>query len=453
MATIQTLPPLASDYKAVQSAQIDLAIEQITARWRLMGPRFDASWMSISAAVVALMSESQRELADRANVYTPAVLAQTGQRAPDVDLTLDPERFAGVAGNGVATETALAPVVIRAKQAVAEGHSAQGALVTAGQWLAMGVNTILADTMRAAESTTLATYPTGGYIRVVSSSACIRCVVQAGKWFRWNKGFLRHPRCRCTHLPASKALGSGMVTDPYALFNSLDDAGQIKLMGSQASAQAIRDGADIFQVANARRGLSVSGRFTAEGMSRRGFAGSRLPAGYKRLTPDLIYERARVGNWSRERTVEELSKYGYITGRGQVGRGVIRGQREGFGQMGAGGARRAAREAIEEARRTGVRDPLNRYTMTAEERRTYDVLRRAEVAASGRSPFTSPGFGNTPDPYGLGLNRGGVGTRAITAAERDLIRKDVRFMERANPELVAYFRLLMSDPRNRRQSR
>lgn len=453
MATIQTLPPLASDYKAVQSAQIDLAIEQVSARWRLMGPRFDSAWMAIQAGVVALMAESQRELAERAQIYTPAVMAQTGQRVPDTGLVLDPEPFAGVAGNGVALETALAPVTIRAKQAIAEGHSPQGALVTAGQWLAMGVNTILADTMRAAESTTLATYPTGGYIRVVSSSACIRCVVLAGKWFRWNKGFDRHPRCRCTHLPSSKALGSGMVTDPYALFNSLDDAGQIKLMGSQASAQAIRDGADIFQVANARRGLSVSGRFTAEGMSRRGFAGSRLPAGYKRLTPDLIYERARVGNWSRERTVEELSKYGYVTGRGQVGTGALRGQREGFGQMGAGGARRAAREAIEEARRTGVRDPLNRYTMTAEERRTYDVLRRAEVAASGRSPFTSPGFGNTPDPYGLGLNRVGAGTRAITAAERDLIRKDVRFMERANPELVAYFRLLMSDPRNRRLSR
>lgn len=450
---IQSIPQLASDYKAVQSAQIDLALEQASARWRLMGPRFDSSWMSISAAVVALLSESQRELAARAQVYTPAVLAQTGQRVPDVDFELDPEQFAGVAGNGVATETALSAVTIRAKQAVEQGRTPQGALVAAGQWLSMGVNTLLADTMRSAEATTLATYPTGGYIRVVSSSACIRCVVLAGKWFRWNTGFDRHPRCRCTHLPSTKALGSDMVTDPYALFNSLDDAGQIKLMGSRSSAQAIRDGADIFQVANARRGLSVSGRFTSEGMSRRGFAGGQLPAGYKRLTPDLIYERSRVGNWSRERTVEELSKYGYVTKRGQVGTGVIRGQREGFGQLGAGGKRKAAREAIEEARRTGVRDPLSRYTMTVEERRTYDVLRRAEVAASGRSPFTSPGFGQTPDPYGLGLNRAGVGTRAITAAERELVRRDVTFTERANPELVAWFRLLMSDPRNRRLSR
>lgn len=448
---IQTLPPLATDYKAVQSAQIDLALEQVSARWRLMGPRFDSSWMSIQAAVVALVAESQRELAERAQVYTPAVMAQTGQRVPDVDLMLAPESFAGVAGNGVATEAALGAVTIRAKQAVADGRSPQGALVAAGQWLAMGVNTLLADTMRAAESTTLATYPTGGYIRVVSSSACIRCVVLAGKWFRWNKGFDRHPRCRCTHLPASKALGSGMVTDPYALFNSLDDAGQIKLMGSQASAQAIRDGADIFQVVNSRRGLSVSGRFTSEGTAR-GFAAGRMPAGYKRLTPDLIYERARVGNWSRERTVEELTKYGYVTGRGQIGSGALRTGRD-FGSMGGGGRRRAASEAIAEFDRTGVRDPLSRYTMSPEERRTYDVLRRAEVAASGRSPFTSPGFGNTPDPYGLGLNKVGAGARAITAKERELIRRDVAFMERANPELVAYFRLLMSDPRNRRLTR
>lgn len=451
MATIQSIPPLASDYRAVQSAQIDLALEQVSSRWRLMGPRFDSSWSTISAAVVALLSESQRELAERAQIYTPAVMLQTGQRVPDVDYVLDPEPFAGATGNGVATEVALGSVTIRAKQAVAAGRSPQGALVEAGQWLAMGVNTLLADTMRAAESTTLATYPTGGYIRVVSSSACIRCVVLAGKWFRWNKGFSRHPRCRCHHLPSSKALGSGMVTDPYELFNSLDDAGQIKLMGSQAQAQAIRDGADIFQVANARRGLSVSGRFTSEG-TKRGFAAKQMPAGYKRLTPDLIYERSRVANWSRERTVEELSKYGYVTGRGQIGTGALR-TGANYGALGGGGRRKAASAAIAEFDRTGVRDPLSRYTMSPEERRTYDVLRRAEVAASGRSPFTAPGFGNTPDPYGLGLNTVGAGTRRITAAERELVRRDVAFMERANPELVAHFRLLMSDPRNRNLGR
>lgn len=433
---LQDLPTLARSYKDVQSAQADLAVEQLSARWRRGGPRFDANWTVMAAAVQALMVESQRAMVERAEVYVPAVMAQTSQRVESV-ATLDLDAFSGATANGYPVEYALGTTPIVAKKAVADGASPRQAMSTAGSYLSGSIVNILMTSALSAEKASMATAGATGWIRVVNGGACIRCIVLAGKRYRWNSGFERHPRCRCQHIPAGMRLGSDWVTDPYEYFNSLDSSAQIKLMGSKGEAQAVRDGADIFQVANARRGLSRSGRFTSTGTTRRGFAGQRMPAGYRRLTPELIYDRSVAGKWSRERYVSELEKYGYITGRGQVSRGAIVGQREGFGQLGGGGARKAAREAIEEARRTGVRDPLNRYTMTAAERRVYDARRRWEVAQSGRSPYTSPGFGNTPDPFGLGLNRVTAGTRPITAAERALARKDWEFYSRAHPEIAA----------------
>lgn len=437
MSTLQTVPALASKYKAAQAAQIDYAIERVSARWRTLGPRFDAGWTVIAAATTAIVVESQAAMAERAADYAPAVMAQTGQAVINPTESLAPETFAGSNANGLPVEYVLASAPIQAKTAVRDGATARQAVVAGGEWLALATNSLLVISALSAEKASMGVSGATGYVRVVNGGACIRCIVLAGKFYRWNTGFDRHPRCRCEHVPANRSLAEGWVSDPYAYFNSLDDAAQIKLMGSKGSAQAVRDGGDIYQVANARRGRLKGGRFTSEGTTRQGFAGRTMPAGYKRLTPELIYDRSVTYGWSREKYVDELRKYGYVTDRGQVAGGAIRGRVEGFGQLGGGGARKAAREAIEEARRTGVRDPLNRYTMTAAERRVYDARRRWEVAQSGRSPYTSPGFGNTPDPYGLGLNRGGVGTRPITRAERDLAKKDWEFYRSAYPEIAA----------------
>lgn len=437
---IQTLPSLAIKYRDAQSAQIDLVVEQASARWKLMGPRFDSSWSLMAGAITAAVIDAQREMIERAEVYVPALMADSGQVA--VDSPLARPRTGGLAGvthDGMPVESALGFVTVKAKQAVGAGKSPRMALWSSGLWMAASINTMLADTARGAEQLQSSVYPTGGFVRVVNGSACIRCVVLAGKWFRWNDGFERHPQCRCLHVPAGQAMGGDWVTDPYGLFNSLDEAGQIKLMGSVSDAQAIRDGADIFQVANARTGLSKSGRFTSYGTHKTSFAAKRMPAGYKRLTPGTIYERSVTGNWSRERTLAELEKYGYITGRGQVGTGVIRGQREGFGAMGRGGTRKAASQAHLEMQRTGVRDPHNRYTMTTAERRFNDVQRRYEYALSGRHPYSSPGFGSTPDPYGLRLNNQGVYAPKLTPAALRQAKADYEFYREAYPALVKRF--------------
>src|SRR5690606_37444449 len=99
------------------------------------------------------------------------------------------------------------------------------------------------------------------------------------------------------------------------------------------------------------------------------------------MTPESIYDNAarfggRTDAERREYALRELRHHGYILPEGQVPGGSLRGQREGFGQMGRGGTRKAASRAVVDYRETGVRDPRSRYTMTAQERRLYDAQQR-----------------------------------------------------------------------------
>lgn len=170
-----------------------------------------------------------------------------------------------------------------------------------------------------------------------------------------------------------------MTTDPYEYFRSLSAEEQDKLFG-KAEANAIRDGADIFQVINAQRGVQPGGLITKEGTSRRGNYGAGKPP---RLTPEGIYAK----NLPREDTLRLLETHGYILPGGQNPEGVLVGQRQGYGALGRGGTRVGASRAVEEARRTGVRDPNVRATMTEAERRVFDAKTRWSEVQNGVNPF------------------------------------------------------------------
>lgn len=274
------------------------------------------------------------------------------------------------------------------------------------------VLTQLHDVGRTSAGIGVTARPGAGYVRMIGPTACSRCAILAGRFYRWNAGFLRHPRCGCENVPTTDTASSELISDPYAYFNSLDPAAQDRAF-TKAGAQAIRDGADMSQVVNARRGMTPNGNFTTEGTTQRGNASRGLNRGQRRMTPELIYKQA-AGD--RQMALDLMRRQGYILPQGQISAGALRGQVEGFGQLGGGGARRAASNAVEEARRTGVRDPRSRYTMTAAERRLFDARIDYERALSGINPYTSPGFGNTPDPYGQRLNRVGETTSPAAPA-------------------------------------
>lgn len=169
------------------------------------------------------------------------------------------------------------------------------------------------------------------------------------QFYRWNEGFLRHPNCRCEHQATTANLSEAMSDDLYEVFENLSREEQDRRWG-KANAEAIREGADIFQVTNAKRGMTKTRMFTTSGTTKRGYAGSILKSGQRRLTPEAIRIQAK-GNRVKYR--ELLTEHGYLLPAGQVPTGSLHGRVEGFGQLGKGGKAKAAREAVLEARRTG----------------------------------------------------------------------------------------------------
>lgn len=94
-----------------------------------------------------------------------------------------------------------------------------------------------------------------------------------------------------------------MATDPKAYFDSLDRDGQDELLG-KAGADAVREGADMAKVVNARRGMqtaSIGGQnvlVTTEAAGRR-----------PRLMPEAIFKAA---DGDRKLAVRLLHQHGYL---------------------------------------------------------------------------------------------------------------------------------------------
>jgi hypothetical protein len=128
--------------------------------------------------------------------------------------------------------------------------------------------------------------------------------------------------CDCRHIPVEEDVAGDLTTNPYLYFNSLTKKEQDEYFGV-ANSKAIRDGADVVQVINAtqrwnpRTGNTAlytadgGRRYTTEGTSRRGFAGSRQrgKAKVKRPTPMQIY---RDANGDQQAAIRLLKQFGYV---------------------------------------------------------------------------------------------------------------------------------------------
>lgn len=349
--------------------------------WATVHPGYiAASFREALPLLLPVITTAQAAAALTADRYVDqAVEAQGHVGLPQFDVI--PEAFAGTASDGRPLASLLAEPVIRAKQFIAGGMTPTQALRAAGSNLSMIVGTQVADANRAATQAAITGYTTFGWVRMLNPPSCSRCAILAGQWYRWNQGFQRHPRCDCRHIPAQEHKAKSLTTDPYAYFRSLADSDQDRLFG-RSNARAIRDGSDIYRVVNIQtRGLAP--------------AGSRQAAKYgtpTRMTPDQIYRVAGT----RTNAIQMLTQHGYITGTQTAGGNILGRNREGYGALGKGGHARAATNAVLAARASGSRDPLNRYTMTEQERRLYDAAKRVEAVNRGVNPFVAVGTKATP---------------------------------------------------------
>lgn len=190
----QSLPSSAEAYAADQRLEIQAALAAVKRQWRRMGDDFDQSYAALEPTLLTVVGTAQGRVAAGAADYVPAVLAETGQRAavePFARVRVD--ALVGVAGDGRPVDSLLYEAVIGAKVRVASGASTLEALRAQGQWLTQAVGTLLSDAGRASESLHMGVRPVTGYVRMLNAPSCSRCVVLAGRWYRKNAGFARHP--------------------------------------------------------------------------------------------------------------------------------------------------------------------------------------------------------------------------------------------------------------------
>jgi hypothetical protein len=282
----------------------DIAGEVVDAglgMWQQVQPAdLTASWSRFVARLAVVLRGGQLAAAASADEFADGVLEEQGARPRRAGRTRA-GAFSGIASNGRDLDSLLLNPVIAAKVAIRKGNSLDRALGSGRASLAMVLRTQVADAGRVADGVAIAARPRTTWTRMAVGDSCPRCILLAGRVYRYSEGFLRHPLCDCVHIPTAEDTGDDFTTDPRQAF----DEGRVVGL-SKADEQAIRDGADLAQIVNAHRGMTVAG-VTTEGTTRRGFAGRRL-AGRARLMPERIYRESD----SREQAIELLRQHGYI---------------------------------------------------------------------------------------------------------------------------------------------
>lgn len=326
--------------------------------WSQVDPdRIGLSWLSLLPRLLVLLTGAQTAAAARADGYLDEVLDAQGV-TPRAVGRVSAAALAGVASDGRDLADLLYQPAVRSLVGIKRGATVDHALAGGGAGLDMLVRTQVADAGRVADQVAMTARPEAtGYVRMLVGASCSRCVILAGRRYGWNAGFDRHPRCDCVHVPAREDTADEIRTDPKAYFASLSREEQDRAF-TVAGAEAIRLGADMGQVVNARRGarglLTAGARvtgdearmlrggrdrgrleavdvyghqlfITSEGVTTRGVAGKRLGAretGEKvaggryrsaktpRLMPESVL--AIAGN-DRAEAIRLLRRFGYLT--------------------------------------------------------------------------------------------------------------------------------------------
>lgn len=250
------LPAAATEFYALQQRVNQTATNEVRRLWGRMGDDFDASWRRYGPAVLAVITEAQLVVAEAATEYVPNVLAETDTpNRPEAEFR--PDSLAGVASDGRRLDTLAYTAVIESKTAIGSGATTAQGLDDGASFLELLTKLQVADAARQAVGVMTASRKNlGGSVRVLNLPSCQRCAILAGRWYRWNADFPRHPRCDCVSAPVPSkgyAEAEGFLTEPMDAYRR----GEIKDL-TQAQIAAIEEGADIGRVVNAYRGMSTT---------------------------------------------------------------------------------------------------------------------------------------------------------------------------------------------------
>lgn len=374
-----------SDSRSTLARLCLLAVRAADKTWKGVDPRrVRDSWRQSNTDFLALFATLQARAAADAMDASALMLAEQGDYVQPDGIANPLAYGAGYAPSGIDLDSYFDIPVTHTLTAIKSGLDLSDALQAGRRTLRQMAMQALEDTSVSAMGVSITQRAGVGYVRVESPDCCPRCAILAGKYYRHNQGFLRHPKCHGRNIPCKgkdKAAKQGWITNPMDRFNAMGEEEQDRIFG-HAYAQAIRDGADIYQVVNAHRGMRPVGRgrismTTSEGTSRYGW--SRMIRQYqygqqqhRRLTPEGIYSF----NLPREQTIELLKREGYILPDNWRGR--------------VPDLRRSQWLHNNEWRQ-GRHEEL-----TAAQKRLENARLRYEAALDGRNPY-QPGVPVTPD--------------------------------------------------------
>ena len=268
-----------------------------------------ASWAAEIPRLLALLTTAQQVAAASADQY----VADSVKAAATREVVLG--AFSQSASDGRPLETLLLRPAVLTLQAIQFGHPLDRSLA-AGQLSAELIgHTQTADAGRVADLTAGVANPAvRSYTRLLVGRTCPRCMVLAGRRYSWKADFKRHPKCDCIAVMSVDSASAPAAFSPKRAFQEMPRYEQDRAFG-KAGAEAIRAGADIGQVVNARRGMqsaAVFGRqvsITTESTTRRRRFGTTLSTRRPRLMPEQIIAEAKG---DRVEAVRLLSLHGYV---------------------------------------------------------------------------------------------------------------------------------------------
>lgn len=295
-----TAAQVADRHAAEQVSLARRTAQRLAGLWRRVDQAaIAASWRTLLPLALTELAMAQAAAAGAAGLYVDDVLGEQAAQG-----RIMPGAFAGIASDGRPLAELLYRPAITALTQIGAGQSPARAMTSGAFTLDLITRTQVADAGRVADGVAVVVRPdVTGYVRRIVGKTCARCLILAGRVYRWNQGFARHPRCDCRHVPVAGAVPADIRVRPRAYFDSLSTAEQDELLG-KAGAQAVREGADIARVVNARRGMqtaSIGGQrvlVTTEAAGRR-----------PRLMPEAIYA---ASGGDREQAVRLLRLNGYI---------------------------------------------------------------------------------------------------------------------------------------------
>jgi hypothetical protein len=296
---VQALAEVAAAHARDRLGLVEALADEARRAWRLVDPaRIADSWVSRMLPLLVTLTGAQRVAAGVADNYLDEVLDAQGLD-PAAEARTDPRSLSGTASDGRTLDGLLYRPAVTTLELIGGGTAVEESLQAGGYLLDMIVRTQVADAGRAADLVATTARPQAtGYVRMLVGKSCSRCVILAGRWYRYNAGFNRHPKCDCIGIPGRENTAGDERTDPKAYFRSLSRDDQDKAFGA-AGAEAIRSGADIAKVVNARRGM-----YTADGRLFTTEAAGRRP----RLMPEQILRDAK----NRDDAIRLLKLHKYI---------------------------------------------------------------------------------------------------------------------------------------------